>query len=192
MKTFEQIFDSICDNEIETYDIEKMKILYNILKPIYFDKYTDIITVYNKIINLFWKDNFTNKEIVFINKILSYLHILVDIEYDFDDIDLQINYYKYNNISTELYNEILSYKKKLKNNLNNELYNELWNKFLNFKNDEIIKRLNSYYISNSKDYYIANEQIINEYIKINNLKKINRYEIDDHITLFFLLVLEKI
>lgn len=192
MKTFEQIFDSICDNEIETYDIEKMKILYNILKPIYFDKYTDIITVYNKIINLFWKDNFTNKEIVFINKILSYLHILVDIEYDFDDIDLQINYYKYNNISTELYNEILSYKKKLKNNLNNELYNELWNKFLNFKNDEIIKRLNSYYISNSKDYYIANEQIINEYIKINNLKKINRYEIDNHITLFFLLVLEKI
>ena len=82
MKTFEQIFNSICDNEIETYDVEKMKILYNILKPIYFYKYTDIITVYNQIINLFWKDNFTNKEIIFINKILSYLHILVDIEYD--------------------------------------------------------------------------------------------------------------
>ena len=90
MKTFEQIFNSICDNEIETYDIEKMKILYNILKPIYFYKYTDIITVYNQIINLFWKDNFTNKEIIFINKILSYLHILVDIEYDFNDIDLQL------------------------------------------------------------------------------------------------------
>ena len=192
MKTFEQIFNSICDNEIETYDVEKMKILYNILKPIYFYKYTDIITVYNQIINLFWKDNFTNKEIIFINKILSYLHILVDIEYDFNDIDLQVNYYKYNTISTELYNEILSYKKKLKNNLNCELYDELWNKFLNFKNEEIIKRLNCYYVSNSKDYHITNEQIINEYIKINNLKKINRYEIDDHITLFFLLVLEKI
>uniref|UniRef100_A0A6C0E184 Uncharacterized protein n=1 Tax=viral metagenome TaxID=1070528 RepID=A0A6C0E184_9ZZZZ len=192
MKTFEQIFNSICDNEMETYDVEKMKILYNILEPIYFYKYTDIITVYNQIINLFWKDNFTNKEIIFINKILSYLHILVDIEYDFNDIDLQVNYYKYNTISTELYNEILSYKKKLKNNLNCELYDELWNKFLNFKNKEIIKRLNCYYVSNSKDYYIANEQIINEYIKINNLKKINRYEIDDHITLFFLLVLEKI
>ena len=133
MKTFEQIFNSICDNEIETYDVEKMKILYNILKPIYFYKYTDIITVYNQIINLFWKDNFTNKEIIFINKILSYLHILVDIEYDFNDIDLQVNYYKYNTISTELYNEILSYKKKLKNNLNCELYDELWNTFLNFK-----------------------------------------------------------
>ena len=133
MKTFEQIFNSICDNEIETYDVEKMKILYNILKPIYFYKYTDIITVYNQIINLFWKDNFTNKEIIFINKILSYLHILVDIEYDFNDIDLQVNYYKYNTISTELYNEILSYKKKLKNNLNCELYDELCNTFLNFK-----------------------------------------------------------
>ena len=192
MKTFEQIFNGICNNEIETYDVEKMKILYDILKPIYFDKYTDIITVYNKIINLFWKDNFTNKEILFINKILSYLHILVDIVYDFNDIDLQVNYYKYNTISTELYNEILSYKKKLKNNLNDELYNELWNKFLNFKNEEIIKRLNSYYVSNSKDYYEVNEQIINEYIKINNLKTINRCEIDNHITLFFLLILEKI
>jgi len=192
MKTFEQIFDSICDNEIETYDIEKMKILYDILKPIYFDKYTDIINVYNKIINLFWKDNFTDKEIIFINKILSYLHILVDIGYNFNDIDLQVNYYKYNRISTELYDEILSYKKKLKNNLNDELYNELWNKFLNFKNKEIIKRLNNYYVSNSKDYYEVNEQIINEYIKINNLKTINQYEIDNHITLFFLLVLEKI
>ena len=170
MKTFEQIFNSICDNEIETYDVEKMKILYNILKPIYFYKYTDIITVYNQIINLFWKDNFTNKEIIFINKILSYLHILVDIEYDFNDIDLQVNYYKYNTISTELYNEILSYKKKLKNNLNCELYDELWNKFLNFKNEEIIKRLNCYYVSNSKDYHEVNEQIINEYIKINNFK----------------------
>jgi hypothetical protein len=192
MKTFEQIFDSICDNEIETYDVEKMKILYDILKPIYFDKYTDIIKVYNKIINLFWKDNFTDKEIIFINKILSYLHILVDIGYNFNDIDLQVNYYKYNRISTELYDEILSYKKKLKNNLNDELYNELWNKFLNFKNKEIIKRLNNYYVSNSKDYYEVNEQIINEYIKINNLKTINQYEIDNHITLFFLLVLEKI
>ena len=55
---------------------EKMKILYNILKPIYFDKYTDIITVYNQIINLFWKDNFTNKEIIFINKILKYFILI--------------------------------------------------------------------------------------------------------------------
>ena len=96
------------------------------------------------------------------------------------------------NIIPFQHNEILSYKKKLKNNLNCELYDELWNKFLNFKNEEIIKRLNCYYVSNSKDYHITNEQIINEYIKINNLKKINRYEIDDHITLFFLLILEKI
>lgn len=43
-----------------------------------------------------------------------------------------------------------------------------------------------------QDYHEVNEQIINEYIKINNLKKINWYEIDDHITLFFLLILEKI
>ena len=43
MKTFEQIFNSICDNEIETYDVEKMKILYNIL---------NIVLGGNKIISL--------------------------------------------------------------------------------------------------------------------------------------------
>jgi hypothetical protein len=192
MKTFEQIYSIICDNHIETYDEEKLKILYDILKPVYFDKNTDIITVYNKIINLFWKDNFANKEIIFINKILSYLHILIDIEHDFDDIDLQVNYYKYNSISTEIYNEILSYKKQLKSNLNINLYNQLWNKFLDFKNKETIRRLKCYYVSDPKDFYYVNKQIINEYIKIYNLKKINQYEIDNHITLFFLLILEKI
>ena len=37
------------------------------------------------------------------------------------------------NIIPFQHNEILSYKKKLKNNLNCELYDELWNTFLNFK-----------------------------------------------------------
>lgn len=193
MKTFEQIYSSICDNDIETYNKEKLKILYDILKPVYFDKNTDIISVYNKIINLFWNDKFTNKEIMFINKILSYLHIIIDIENDFNDIDLQVNYYKYNSISTEIYNEILYYKKQLKSNLNIKLYNELWNKFLDFKNKETIERLKYYYVSDPKDFYNVNSQIINEYVKIYNLRKINnKYSIDNHITLFFLLVLEKI
>ena len=109
MKTFQDIIKGIGIDE-ENYDIEKMEDIYNILNIVHFSTETDIIIVYNKIINLFWSDKFNNKEIIFINKILSYLHMLVDVN-NFEDIDLQVNFYKYNRISFELYKEILSWTK---------------------------------------------------------------------------------
>jgi hypothetical protein len=193
MKTFENIINCLEIDE-DNYDIEKLKDIYNILNTISFEKDTDIMFAYNKIINLFWSDKFNNKEIIFINKILSYLQILVDINNNFKDIDLQINFHKYNRISPEIYNEVLSYKSKLNNNLNFDLYTILWKKFLNYKNPPIIERQREYYNLDSNDsYYIINNKIIKEYMKTNNLKTLNnKYEIDNHVSLFFLLITDKI
>jgi hypothetical protein len=193
MKIFEDIINNL-DIDEDNFDLIKMKDIYNILSPISFEKETDIMVAYNKIINLFWNDRFNNKEIIFINKILSYLHILVDINNNFEDIDLQINYHKYNRISLEVYDEILSYKIKLENNLNFDLYIILWNKFLNYKNLPIIERQKEYYNLESDDsYYIINKKIISEYMKTKKIKTLNnKYKIDNHISLFFLLITDKI
>ncbi len=193
MKTFEEIVEETKLDE-DNYDMEKMEDIYNILKDFSFSKESDIILVYNKIITLFWCERFNNKETTIINKILSYLHILVDINNNFDDIALQINFYKYNKISLEIYNEILSYKNKVYTNLNFELYIILWNKFLNYKDRPIIERLKEYYILNDENsYHEINKKIINEYMIINNLKTLNHsYKIDNHITLFFLLITDKL
>lgn len=197
MKSFEDIITKL-DIDEDNYDIDKMEIIYNLLIPISFDKESDIIIAYNKIINLFWSDKFNNKELIFINKILSYLHILVDVKNNFEDITLQVNFHKYNKISSDIYNEILSYKSKLENGLNFELYKILWNKFLNYKNPPIIERIKEYYNLESDDldsdiYYVLNKKIINEYMTINNLKMIdNKYQIDNNISLFFLLITDKI
>lgn len=191
MKTFQDIIKEI-DIDEENYDIEKMEDIYNILINIPFSTETDIIIVYNKIINLFWSDKFNNKEIIFINKILSYLHMLVDVN-NFEDIDLQVNFYKYNRISFELYKEILSYKKMIDDNSNCELYIILWNKFLNYKNPQIIERSKCYYNLETDNSCDINKKIIQEYMKVNNIKIVSdNYKIDNHVSLFFLLITDKI
>jgi hypothetical protein len=187
MKSFEDIITDICENK-DDYDINKLKKIYDIISPVCFTDTRQIISVFNKLIEIFWKDNLKDKEIFFIKNILSYLYIIIELDNNFTDIDLEINFFKYRNISPKIYMEIKSYKDKFKNNMQEELYYELWNKFLNFENPVIIKRLKEYY---SEDFTDINRKIINEYMRINNLKFLN-INISDHVTLFFLLILDKI
>ena len=187
MKSFDEIISEICENK-DYYDINKLKKIYDIISPVHFTDVCQIIPIFNKIVKLFWKDNLDDKDTIFIKNILSYLYLLIEVNNDYSDIDLEINFFKYRNISPSIYMQIKSYKKKFKNNFQEELYYELWNKFLNFENHIIIKRLNEYY---SEDIVNINSKIIVEYMRINNLKFFNK-NITDHVTLFFLLILDKI
>lgn len=188
MKSFDDIISQICKNK-EYYDLDKLKKIYDIIiSPEHFNNVSQIIPIYNKIVKLFWKDNLNEKDTLFMKNILSYLYLITEVNNDFSDIDLEINFFKYRNISSKIYMEIKSYKEKFKNNMHEELYYELWNKFLNFENPMVIKRLEEYYL---EDIVNINRQIITEYMRINNLKFFNIH-ITDHVTLFFLLILDKI
>ena len=202
--TFEEFIYEIIDEEADSFDMKKLEAIYKILihsKLLFLSNNTfQIIETYNRIFQIFVNTKETEhltlnqRQVSLLTKVYSYLCLIFELDDNFDNVDLhiRINYYKYNKFSRDIFEELLNYYKYIKDNNNQDLYICLWNKFLDLKKKPIITRLHRYYVTND-DIEIVNKTIIQEYVNIFKPKSIiMTSKIKDKVSLFFLLLLDKV
>lgn len=160
-----------------TYKIEKIHNVYNILKNFNFEN--DIILIFNKILKELTEGNnihLINTDEVYLSKIYGYLNILKNVKgfkkIDKQYLEIEINYWKYNLINKEKYEELIKLKKDIDNinaDDNSNVYLYLWGKFLNPRKERLIIRKSEYYC----DYMLDD---------ISKIRKINKDIIDSYVS----------
>jgi hypothetical protein len=200
---FEEFIYELLD-EGDSFDMNKLKEIYEVLNDsslLFMTPKFHIIQPYNRIFQIFVNETrekeelcLNQKQIDLLSKIHSYLCLIFEIEDDFDNIDIhiRINYYKYNKFTYEIFEELVYYYQYIKYNNHQDLYVELWNKFLDLKKESIIKRSVSYYYNTNENLEVINKTIIDEYVSIFEPKSITTIKIKDKLSLFFLLLLDKV
>ena len=198
MKPFYEFIGEITDAN-DSFDMKKLESIYNIICQIDFDN-TSSINIFNQIFQIFINNNnqgeniiIDKKQTVFITQIFSYINLILELENDIIDsydIIIRINYYKYKKIDYNTFIELIHFNKLLSNNFHEELYKEFWYKFLDYNKEALIPRYLLYYTINNLSF--VNTSILTEYIKTFNFNSFNIFKITDRITLFFLLILDKI
>ena len=187
-------------NFINEYNYERIYSMYKIVEE---NLHENEVFMYNQFLRLLVIDKYdikylnNKKDKNFLSKIFSYLSI---IKKNLDDIELHINFYKYETLSLEEYNELINLKNKLRNESPSDFYRELWFKFLDNSQSSIIERKIEYYIDTSKDVSVIkniNNEIVKEYINTFNMNKINYEYLNDEIMnntsmIFFLILNDNI
>ena len=159
-----------------TYKIEKIYNIYNMLNNFNFEN--DIVLIFNKILKELAEDNnmyLLNRDEVYLSKMYGYLNIIKNVKglknVDKQYLEIEINYWKYNLISKEKYEELINLKKEIDNidpDDNSNVYLYLWERFLNPRKDRLIIRKYEYYC----DYMLEN---------ISKVRKINQDIIDSYV-----------
>lgn len=186
--TFDFILQNVYENLLEDEQLGLVKQVYELINSenldsleIFFNKFL-ILTNENVKDNIFItpKDEVSFRNMYTIMIIIKKLNDLK--EFDIVDVQLLLNLYYYKDIKSDLYDDIMYFRKQLKliNKSDDisflvKVYKELWHKFLNPKDRYIIKRKYDYYIDINDQQILKDtiSLIINDYIKLitSQLKK---------------------